>query len=210
MPKKVLYFLLALIIAFYVIGNIHSHYKHAEDNNNPFLMIYRGVEFFWHTNLTEAEWTKQLKNDTQDVFNLITNATTHERNNNEQERKLKVFHNQIRNYPQDKILYLKNAGAFYITYDSSLDRDLMKRIIGDTMYYTPNFLSDQTKILMDSISEYQKVNQIKSLTKAINEAWGDKDSVIALNPNAKNIILANDNKEIEEMKKIYNAIFKGL
>jgi hypothetical protein len=187
MPKKAIYILLALIVTFYVIGNIHSHYKHAEDNNNPFLMAYRGVEFFWHADLTEAEWTEQLKNDTQAVFNLIANATTHERNSDEQERKIKTLRNQIKSYPKDKILYLKKAGTFYMTYDSSLDRDLMKRIIGDTMYYTPDFLSGRTKTLMDSVSKYQKVNQTKSLTKAINEVWGNKDSIIPLNPNAKNI-----------------------
>ncbi len=204
------FFLPALIIILYILGNIHSYYKHPEDNRNPFLMLYRGTEFFCHNDLTEVEWKEQLENDTQVVFNLLANVGTHEKNSYEQERKIKDFHNQIKNYPKDKILYLKKGGAFYMAYDSSLDRDLMKRIIGDTMYYTPNFLSDRTKILMDSVSEYQKVNQSKSLTKAINETWGDKDSVIVLNPNAKNIILTNDNKEIEEMKKIYNALFKGL
>lgn len=199
-----------LIVALYILGTIHSHYKHAEDSHNPFLMIYRGVEFFWHNNIDEADSVEQLKSDTQSLFDLLINAITHERNSNEQEKELDEFRNKIKVYPKDKILFLKRAGAFYVAYNSSLDSDLMMRVIGDTMFYTPNFLSARTKTLMDSITVYQKINQAQSLIKAINTTWGNKDSIIKMKANAKNTILINNNLERKEMKEIYDAIFNGV
>ncbi len=151
-----------------------------------------------------------LQQDTQDAFSLLLNANTHELNHAELLNQIQLFRDRISTYSEDTISFLKRACYFYIESDKSKNVDLLKRVIHDTFYYTPDYHSELTKSLMDSITAYQKVDDSASERKALAKVWGDKDSAILLEPNATERIAQNSDSVYSEMKKIYNDIFKNL
>lgn len=141
---------------------------------------------------------------------MLINAATHKRNAIEQDKILNDFRKHIKYYPNDKILFLKRAGLFYVEYNSSFDSDYLNMIKNDTLFYTPDFLSPRTKELMDSITVYQKIDQTASVMSGIYKTWGNKDAIVFVVPNAKEIMRDIDNKKRKEMKEIYDAIFIGI
>ncbi len=121
-----------------------------------------------------------------------------------------MFRKKIKDYPADNIAFLKRGGALYIAFNIAQDSDLLKRVVRDTLFYTPDFYSNKTKALMDSISKYQNADEALSVRKSINTVWGYKDSVIPLKENSIEIISSKNNEVHLKMKKIYDSIFSDL
>lgn len=123
-------FLYVIVISAWVNGCFHSFKKHKDDpewlQRSP-LVVYRGVEYFWHDDFAGVDWEQRIKSDASTVLNLI-DLSAETQNIDDTKMQIEKFSQKIGAYPKDKKERLKIAGSRYIKYVEYMTDDMSSYI----------------------------------------------------------------------------------
>jgi hypothetical protein len=122
-------FFLSLIASF-INGVVHSVKKHglvdAVVSVGFFPWgIYRGIEYFWHDDYANVDWDKKLASDINACINIVNNVENPNEDRSKTNETIEKLANKIKNYPEDKKIYVKGAVGTYIRYMKSSLEDIL-------------------------------------------------------------------------------------
>lgn len=118
--------LYVVVISAWINGCFHSFKKHKDDpewlQRSP-LVVYRGIEYFWHDDFADVNWEQRIKSDASTVLNLI-DLSAETQNIDDTKMQIEKFSQKISAYPNDKKERLKTAGRRYIKYVEYMAGDM--------------------------------------------------------------------------------------
>lgn len=119
-------FFYIIVLGAWINGCVHSFKKHNDDpewlQRSP-IVIYRGIEYFWHDDFVDVDWNQRIKNDAGTVCYLIElSAETNDVDGVKMQ--IEEFSKKIKDYPKDKKDSLKFAGSSFITYINYMATDM--------------------------------------------------------------------------------------
>lgn len=213
----------SVVILFYVLltsawinGCFHSFKKHRDDpqwlQQTP-LVMYRGVEYFWHDDFADVDWNERIKNDAATVIALI-DQSSQSQNIDDTKMQIENFSKKISAYPRDKIERLKIAGIRFIKYLEYMASDMTIYIdsvmVGADLKPEqwdkhPRYFDDSLKQEFDiSDNESKKIIDSVAIQIRIHWGFGEVDKVKDYYYNMKK----NGPTIISSYKEGYYRIFK--
>lgn len=212
-----IYGLYILVIGSWINGCIHSYSKHNNDpdwlQNSP-LVIYRGIEYFWHDDYADVNWEERIKNDAGTIFTFL-NLSNENSDIDNVKMQIENFSKKIKKYPPEKLNLLKVAAKQYIRFNKTLSNEMYNYIglILNGEDLSPSKWGIKTKMIADSlISDYDiqrnslaiDVMDSTAITLRLKIGFGDIEEVKTIHKN----LLMNSNFIIESLNETYKKIFK--
>lgn len=163
-----------------ITGIFHTYKHHGKiafaASMIPPVGIYRGIESYFHKEeKNEIDWNKRIMGDTHILYMLLA-ATPKKEDMSTFNEGLEKFSKKISTYPDEKVIFLKEAGKKYARFLIAFSEDLngfMHNRNNKPDSINSQDWSKKSKPILDSIiKEYD----IKELTSAYNEM----DSTIKL------------------------------
>jgi hypothetical protein len=214
------------VMFLWVRGLKHSYSKHDKFDFVvsffPPWGIFRGVESFWHhdkNKFADVDWKKRLGSDLRTTIYFITEGSYKDANVYEINENIEQFSDKIKEYPKEKLQYLRDGSRKYIEYTLSATKDGIGSVIAyyDKGIYDTSFSETTHNLKQILLSNYELSDIISPLEIKLAEV------AAKMNETKLSEISAKDLKEMKEkfntqvntfllkneadMKRIFKNIF---
>jgi len=171
--------LTVLMYVFFIYGEIfgivHSVRKHSTGDIIASIAIppwawWRSVEMWWHNDYAKVDWDKRLTNDMQNCVYFMNQGISTEVNKYELNNNIEEFSNQIKKYPKDKLLFLKNGTKNYIEYANSTSNDFLNSLNKYAETGSFDWIQSEKSIQLEkTLADFKLGEDIQHFKKVMDE-----------------------------------------
>ncbi|MFH2108155.1 MAG: hypothetical protein ABII93_05740 [Chrysiogenia bacterium] len=207
-----------ILIGLFILGEYHSCTKHKDDSDlitySP-LVLYRGVEFFWHNDFAGVNWDEKLKDDGRYCIYLFHGSIDESVNPQELSKNSETFKKNINKYPKDKLDVLKSFSRLYFKYQLAMFSNIVAAFQTYLSFGEANLShSGDMQIIENKLRGYLHEEDIMKMNVETNSGFTKFNEMFpqldALSETEKNERLKNMVAGIVYVQSKYSAEFKKL
>lgn len=209
--------LIILIGVTYFIGTYHSLDKHKDSDkftDSEFIILYRGIEYWWHDDYKDINWDDRLQTDMVAISFIMVQTTSNEPRIIEGSGKaVENLSKRIKKYPQTRREFLINGTKKIIKFSNSINDDFLSCI--NKKFYDSTYVfvkSEKSKRIESELSYYKVKNFLDTYNLGLTKSQNIINQNIIEDSLLTESEMYNSMREIsknmfQEQKRIFKVIF---